>query len=579
MTAAIEAELLAEHYERRPQSIKDEANHRLAVIEECESERWRGRGKREAIQAVAAERGLSWHTVNVWYRLVKGRDRSTWLYALAPRHVGCSTTAEIDADAWDAFKADYLRPERPSLSACYERLKRIESERGWILPSIATFKRKIKREIGNRLTRLARFGRDAGKAMFPPQRRDTSPYAPLDVVNADAHKLDVFVRWGPKGPISRPHILAWQDVRTRKILSWRVGPDPCAELVRLSFGDVVEHFGVPRAAVFDNGREFASKWLSGGMKHRFRFKAKPDEPLGIFTQLGVEVDWTTPYSGQSKPIERAFGTLCAERIAKAPDLAGAYTGRNPIDKPDNYESRAVALDVLLRVIAREVESFNARPSTAYGLDGRSPDVVFAELIPSAVIRRASPKQRALWLLAAEGVKARKPSGEIHLYGNRFWSSFLSDHVGKSLTIRFDPQSLHRPLRVYARDGRYLGEAECIADIGFRDKNAAQEFNRQRNAGMRADKQRLEAEVRMSALEVARALPAPQGGPTTAPPVAPAAIGAIMTRSANAPGAPLDETAGAAIPIDKLRAERERLAALWDEPSGGDAPPEAAGAKR
>ncbi|WP_245528436.1 transposase domain-containing protein [Gluconobacter morbifer] len=52
---------------------------------------------------------------------------------------------------------------------------------------------------------------------------------------------------------------------------------------------------------------------TGGIPNRFRFKVKEDEPVGIMTQLGVEVHWTTPYSGQSKPIERAWTGLPSGR--------------------------------------------------------------------------------------------------------------------------------------------------------------------------------------------------------------------------------------------------------------------------
>ncbi|HOK71525.1 MAG TPA: hypothetical protein PLM83_08745, partial [Bacillota bacterium] len=37
-----------------------------------------------------------------------------------------------------------------------------------------------------------------------------------------------------------------------------------------------------------------------------------------------EVHWTTPYHGQSKPIERAWKTLC-EEVSKHPKFAGALS--------------------------------------------------------------------------------------------------------------------------------------------------------------------------------------------------------------------------------------------------------------
>jgi hypothetical protein len=512
----VDIAILAAQYERRPQSIKDEANRRLGILDSCEDERRKGIGKRETLRAVAEKTGVSWQTINGWYRLVAGIERHGWLYALAPRYTGRSATAAIEVEAWDLFKADYLRSERPSLSACYERLERIAAERGWHLASVDTFKRRLVREVPAAVCRLKRFGASAAKSMYPAQCRDRTMFLPMQAVCADAHQFDNLVKW-PDGSIDRPYALVWQDLRTNKVLSWRIGRAPSAEMVRLSFGDVVETYGVPSQAYLDNGREFASKWMSGGVRHRYRFKVKPDEPLGVFIQLGTEVIWVNVASGQSKPIERAFGTVAAERIAKAPDLAGSYTGRNPLDKPYDYGRKPATLDVFVKVVKRELSAFNDRASSARVLGGLSPDQAWAELFPHAIVRKATAAQRALWLLAAEGVTARKPSGELHLCGNRYWGEFLRDHVGAQLVIRFDPQNLHRPIFVYSPEGRLLGEASCIENSGFRDQNAAQEHSRLRNQILRADKERAKAEVRMTALDVARALPSPpsDNSPTVA----------------------------------------------------------------
>jgi hypothetical protein len=545
--------LLAAQYERRPRSIKDEALRRLDVLEACEAERKRGAGKRAAIKAVAEQRNIPWKTINGWYGMVAGVERHGWLYALAPRYAGRTATADIGGEAWDLFKADYLRPERPSLSACYERLERIASARGWPLPSLDTFARRLARELPAVARNLKRFGENAAKAMYPPQRRDRTMFRPLEAVCADAHEFDNLVRW-PDGSVDRPYAVVWQDLRTNLILAWRLGRAPSAELVRLSFGDLCEAYGVPDMAFLDNGREFASKWMSGGMRHRYRFKVKPDEPLGVFTLLRVEVVWVNVRSGQSKPIERMFGTVGAERIAKAPDLAGSYTGRNPLDKPSDYGRKPADLDVFVRVVEREIAAFNDRASSARVLGGQSPNQAWAALLPHAIIRKATAEQRALWLLTAERVTARRPSGELHLCGNRYWADFLGDHVGAELDIRFDPQNLHRPVLVYTRDGRLLGEAACIADTGFRDQNAAQEHKRLRNAMLRAERARADAEVRMGAVAAARALPPPPG----ATPVAAKLIRPIL------PAAALP--APRSSPLDEAEEEHKR----WVERSRGRA---------
>ncbi len=62
-------------------------------------------------------------------------------------------------------------------------------------------------------------------------------------------------------------------------MAWRIGLNESSTLVRLAFADLLKNHGVPQAVLLDNGRAFASKWLTGGAKNRFRFKIKAEEPL------------------------------------------------------------------------------------------------------------------------------------------------------------------------------------------------------------------------------------------------------------------------------------------------------------
>src|SRR3546814_15673799 len=114
-----------------------------------------------------------------------------------------------------------------------------------------------------------------------------------------------------------------------------------------------------RSLLADNGRAFASKWLTGGAKTRFRFKVRDEDPTGLLVALGVTIHWAKPYRGQSKPIERGFRDLC-DAVAKHPAFEGAYTGNRPDAKPENYGSKAVDLDTFLRVWNEGMAAHNAR---------------------------------------------------------------------------------------------------------------------------------------------------------------------------------------------------------------------------
>jgi hypothetical protein len=431
--------------------------------------------------------------------------REDWLPLLAPGYVGRTATAECSPEAWDCFKADVLRPEAPRLTACYERLKRAAAERGWTVPSLITLKRRLVREVPRAARVLAREGAEALDRLYPAQRRDRSALSALEVVNADGHKFDVFVRW-PDGTVSRPVAVVWQCIYSGMILSHRVGQTECAELVRLSCGDLVERYGIPRAAYLDNGRGFASKWITGRMAWRHRFKVKDEEPSGVLTQLGVEVHWVTPYRGQAKPIERAFLDFC-NHIATHPAFAGAYTGNKPTAKPANYASKAVPLQRFLEVLESEVHAHNAQAGRRAAVcHGRSFMQTFGESYARAVVRKATSEQRRLWLLAAEGVRGDRVTGEVTLLGNRYWTEALVEHAGQRLTVRFDPQRLLEPIHVYRLDGRYVCSAECKAATGFEDVDAARAHARAKGDWKRAQKAALAAERRLGIDQVAELVP-------------------------------------------------------------------------
>jgi len=491
-------------FDALPDKKKEKAREKLAALDEINALIVSGMHKDIACQMVATQRDIAVRTVYNWRGLVAGKDRADWLPYLAPRHVGTMTEAHCDAEAWEYLKGDYLRLERPNFSDCYRRLTRIAQGNGWSIPSDDALLRRIQ-ALPTPLLVLARDGVDALKRMFPAQERDRSVFHALEAVNADGHKWDVWVRW-PDGDIGRPVMVGFQDLYSGMILSWRIDRTENKETVRLALGDLIETYGIPDHCWLDNGRNFASKWLTGGIPNRYRFKVRDEEPAGILTTVGTEVHWTTPYSGQSKPIERAWRDM-AQSIAKDPRFAGAWTGNTVADKPENYGSKAVDLDTFIQVVSEGIAEHNARLGrTSRIAAGRSLRDVFTASYEVSPIRKATPEQRRLWLLAAEGVRSDTVNGSMRIEGNRYWAEFLHAFRGQKLVARFDPQSLHDGIHIYRLDGAYVGYADCIEAAGFNDVNAARSHAQTRRAWMRAQAEMLKAERKLSIEEVAAMMP-------------------------------------------------------------------------
>jgi len=553
-------------FEAQSDATKAEAQRRAGVLAAMEALERGGLTRSAAIACASATHKAASSTIWGWLELVKGVTPAERLPYLAPRRSGGGAEAAIDDDAWKFLISDYLRPEKPTWSVCYWRMVREYAEpRGLSVPHSKTLYRKLERELDPRFVIARREGDDALRRTLPPQQRTVAGLHALELVNIDGHKFDVFVRF-PCGRIGRPIMVAIQDIYSRKIVAWRLGESESAVLTRLAFADLFTNFGIPKGCVLDNGRAFASKWITGGAKSRFRFKIRDEEPTGILTALGVAIHWARPYRGQSKPIERAFRDLC-DTIAKHPALAGAYTGNKPDAKPENYGERAIELAVFNQVVARGIALHNSRPDRRTEIArGRSFDEVFNLSYAAAPIGKANAEQQRMALLTAEQVSTDRHSGAVTLFENRYWSPEMSQIAGRKVTVRFDPDDLTLPVHIYDRAGRYLASAPVLEQTGFLDAASAKARAKQEAELRKSVRRVAEMEQLLTAEQLAAQLPAYED---EAAPPEPNVIRPVRHRGATAAAlksvpSPHSEPSQAAL-IDRLAAaaESRRLRLVQD----------------
>jgi len=519
---------LWDHYASKTSAQKNKAETRQLLL--LQAAQLVDAGKStwlDAFKAVANANGnVSWQTLRDTYHGKPGKpgikqyDRKDWLAALVPQHKGRTASAELCTDAWLYIKADYLRNEKPTLNACYERLQFAAAENGWTVPSCKTVERRIK-SLPLATRTFLREGEHALMRLFPPMERSVRDLHAMEWINGDGYQHNVFIKW-PNGEIRRPKTWFWQDIYSRKIIGWRTDISENSDMIRLSFGDVVEEYGIPDHITIDNTRAAANKWMTGGVANRYRFKVKEDDPMGIWPQLGIQVHWTSVIGGhghgQAKPIERAFGVGGLEEyIDKHPALAGCYTGANPMAKPENYGSAAIELDKFIGIIEQGVSMYNAKTKRRTELCAQihSFNDVFESSYANALVRKGSAEQRRLWLLAAEAIKVSK-QGTIRLEAgairgtnkafNRYGADFLLELRDQKIVVRFDPDQLHENVHCYTIDGRYIGQADCLEAHGFGDTQSGRSHTRERTRFIKASKIAAKAEEAMGALEAAQLLP-------------------------------------------------------------------------
>ncbi|MEH8033015.1 transposase domain-containing protein [Gallibacterium anatis] len=502
---------------------KSVAQYRLTIVKAIAALKATGLTSQKAIALVANEYNESAGTIKRWFYDVQAFEPSDWLPLLldkkyAKRRQG---EAEFTEAAWEAFKADYLRNEKPSFNVCYYRLQRAAQEQGWIIPSSQTVKRKLEREVPLAQQIYLREGEHALSRLYPAMQRSVAEIEAMEWINGDGYQHNVFVRWH-NGDIVRPKTWIWQDIRTRKILAYRTDLSENSDTIRLSLMDVIYKYGIPRKLTIDNTRAAANKWMTGGVKNRYRFKVKDDDVTGIIPLLGIELYWTSIQfgkgHGQAKPIERAFshGGL-GELVDKHPSLAGYHAGDNIYNKPDNYNGGKEGVDYGVFILALEdgICAFNEK-------EGRETEIcqgvysfnqVFERDYANAHIRTASSEQLRLLMLMSEAVTLKKDGtfelncgGKVHNRKNRYLAADLIASNHKKVIVKFDPRDLHGTVHVYSLTGAYLAEAICTEKVAFGDKAAGREHDKARKQFVKHNKAAAKAQQTMDAQEAARYQP-------------------------------------------------------------------------
>jgi len=504
-------------FDRQTDTVKNEAARRQLLLAEIDVLEAAGVTRSAAISDVSRRFDVGASTIWLWFNAVKGIAMHDRLPFLAPRRKGGGVEAEIPDDIWKLFLSDYLRPEQPTLKSCYDRVVKVAKDRciNQALPSDAAFRRRLKRDVDARVMLLRRGKKDEFKRSVPDQRRKLDTMNALDLVNIDGHEFDVFVippGGSEKHPV-RPVLVAIQDVFSRKFLAWKLDLSENFLATRLAFADLFKIYGIPKACLLDNSRTFAGKKLTGGVKTRFRYKHIEGEAAGLLTSLGIQIRFAQVYHGQAKPIERGFRDF-ADRIARGPECAGAYTGNSPTNKPANRGERAIPWDEFEQIVERGIADHNARMGRRGGVcNGRSFDQVFAESYATATIGKASSEQLRIALLVAEQKRVDRRTGEIKLLGNRYWAEECGRIRGDLVTVRYDPEDLTKEVHIYDFSGAYLFAAQPVGDVQFLEAAGAHAVSKRRKnyrdsvRAVEAAYDLMEA-AEVAALQAAAGVPAP-----------------------------------------------------------------------
>jgi transposase InsO family protein len=366
----------------------------------------------------------------------------------------------------------WLNQRQPALTKCYEMAEYAARRERWTVRSYDQTKRYVRR-LPAEVVALHRGGPEAhNNRAVPFLERDYAGLRGNQYWCGDHHQFDVIVNAGG-GRLTRPWITAWQDVRSRRIVGWHVFcHDPNQDTILLAFKRGVESHYVPENVQIDNGKDYDSYALNGRTKKDRWLKRKVnvayDAPrvTGLFAGLGVGVTHCEPYHGQSKPIERWFGTM--ERAFGA--MWPTYCGNSPANRPEDLQlqlerGKAPTIGEFIDAFEAWLQTWHAAAHTGDGMGGKSPDVVWTECLE---FRQTADPRLLQYLLLKESRPVKVTRNGVILNGLPYgqFNAELYAHLGKEVILRYDPADVTRVLVSSSPDDTPIAWANLNAKIPF-----------------------------------------------------------------------------------------------------------------
>lgn len=382
----------------------------------------------------------------------------------------------IPPEAWSIFMQLWADENQPSIQWCYTQTCAVVKRQlpSLIpLPAVDAFKRQVRQiPVG-----VTKYYREGSKALDD----DVLSYVQRDYEGIDAnewwvsdyHTLDLMVKDDRTGEIYRPHVVLWMDIRSRRVLSWRMRKESDSDGVILSFRDAVAACGIPENVYLDNGKEYLTHAFGG--RGRRKTAANAQYATSILDLLGVQMHNALPRNGRAKVIERSFGefsrwfaksfiTYCGNRPAARPER------HNEVMKRENNIPLASEVEELLGKFIAGLH--NAQASGAVGLNGKTPNQVYEDTLFKK--RTATQDQLNLMLLRSERLQKVSENGvKLKIGGRELWycnEELKINYSGWQVYVKYDPDDLSS-VRVYDDKEALLCAVERLPEGGYDlDKN-------------------------------------------------------------------------------------------------------------
>lgn len=309
------------------------------------------------------------------------------------------------------------------------------------------------------------FCREGEKALndkcLPYLERDISLLDVGDVLVADGHTLNFQILHPFTGKPVRLTLLTWYDWASCYPVGQEIMPTENIQCVAASLRKAIMCIGkVPKVAYLDNGRAFKAKCFTST-----DIDFEEAGFYGMFARLGIETVFAWPYHGQSKTVERFFGTF-----AEMERLMPTYSGTSIEHKPAH-----MLRNEKLHKKIHEKKYGGWVPTAAEAMQmvngwvadyAQRPHATLKGLCPGEVLeagRGPGVDEAALrFLMLSMEVKTVNRNG-IRFMGRNYYDDALYGYRDRVM-IRYDLEDLDR-VWVYDKTGnRLLCEAPALEPV-------------------------------------------------------------------------------------------------------------------
>lgn len=415
-----------------------------------------GRNKKDAMQEFADKYNIAYPDEHVsiatLYRWMNDY-REAGIAGLVPGYMSREWQSTIPDWAWDMFKSLYLDENKRSISACYTVIELEAQKRGEPIPSISAFKRRIKKEMDYQILTYYREGPKAfDDKCVPYIQRDYTALVPNQCWVSDHHQLDVACMGSRKRPIF-PWITVWMDMRSRRIVGYRISEGPNTDIILDSFGRAIRRYGIPLEIYMDNGRDYTA-YDFAGRGHRVTADIDEERIAPLVRHLGIVPHFALPENAKAKPVERFFETV-KEQFSK---WFLTYRGGNVQERPERLNDvmkkpeNIPAIAEIDKLFGDWVDSvYNENPHTGDGMNGKSPREVFDKLLP---VKRTAPDDvlRLFMMRTSKPLKVQRNG--IWLFGRWYYSPELAPHQEHMVYVRYELQQVGT-VYVFDTEDRFL----------------------------------------------------------------------------------------------------------------------------